>query len=127
MTQLVAILATLILLGLGVFKLLLILGKPLGEYAWGGQNKVLPTKLRVASATSILLYVILAWVILAWSGVISSSTSRVWLYTGMWILTVYFAAGVLLNLASRSKKERKVMVPVTATLATLYLVEIIWG
>lgn len=127
MTQLVAILATLILLGLGVFQLLLILGKPLGEYAWGGQNKVLPTKLRVASATSILLYVILAWVILAWSGVISSSTSRVWLYTGMWILTVYFAAGVLLNLASRSKKERKVMVPVTATLATLYLVEIIWG
>lgn len=125
MTQLVAILATLILLGLGVFQFLLILGKPLGEYAWGGQNKVLPTKLRIASATSILLYVIFALVILAWAVVINTSTSRAWLYTGMWILTVYFVAGVLLNLASRSKKERKVMVPITISLTALYLHAII--
>ncbi|HMS92602.1 MAG TPA: hypothetical protein PJ993_03380 [Candidatus Saccharibacteria bacterium] len=125
MIQLVAILATLILLGLGVFQLLLILGKPLGEYAWGGQNKVLPNKLRVASATSILLYVIFAWVILAWSGVVVTNASRAWLYTGMWILTVYFATGVLLNLASRSKKERKVMVPITISLTALYLLAII--
>lgn len=125
MIQLVAILATLILLGLGVFQLLLILGKPLGEYAWGGQNKVLPTKLRAASATSILLYVIFAWIILAWSGVVTTNASRAWLYTGMWILTIYFATGVLLNLASRSKKERKVMVPITISLTALYLLAII--
>lgn len=127
MTQLVAILAVLILFGLDIFQLLLIFGKPWGEYAWGGQNKVLPTKLRAASASSILLYMIFAWVILAWAGVIVISASRAWLYTGMWILTLYFATGVFLNLATRSKKERRVMVPVTATLAILYLVAIIWS
>lgn len=127
MTQLVAILAVVILFGLAIFQSLLIVGKPWGEYAWGGQNKVLPTKLRVASTVSILLYVIFIVVILAWAGVIATNASRAWLYTGMWILTVYFVAGVLLNLESRSKKERKVMVPVTITLAVLYLVAIIWG
>ena len=127
MTQLVAILAVLILFGLAIFQLLLIFGKPWGEYAWGGQNKVLPAKLRVASAVPILLYVIFAVVILAWAGVIATNASRARLYTGMWILTVYFVAGVLLNLATRSKKERKVMVPVTATLAILYLIAIIWS
>lgn len=87
----------------------------------------MPAKLRVASAVSILLYVIFAVVILAWAGVIATNASRARLYTGMWILTVYFVAGVLLNLATRSKKERKVMVPVTATLAILYLIAIIWS
>ena len=38
--------------GLAVFQALLALGAPLGAFAWGGQHRVLPTRLRVGSAVS---------------------------------------------------------------------------
>ena len=54
----IAILFCALLAALTAFQLLLILGAPLGRFAWGGQHEVLPRGLRVGSAFSIVLFYI---------------------------------------------------------------------
>ncbi|GGE99078.1 hypothetical protein [Mycetocola zhadangensis] len=121
MTTLAALAATVILAGLAVFQIALAAGAPIGRFAWGGQHRVLPTKLRVASAVSVLLYAAFAVIILQRAEVItliSDVISRV----GIWILTGYFTLGIVMNGISRSKPERNLMTPVCAVLAVLCLV-----
>ena len=114
-----AILATTILAALTVFQLALIAKAPLGEYAWGGQHRVLPPKLRIASIASIVLYIIFAWFALAKSGVITSP-SGVMIDVTLWIFFGYFVVGIIMNTISRSKKERMVMTPVAVVLAIAF-------
>ena len=46
----------------------------------------------------------------------------------MWVVFAYFALGIVLNAASRSKSERVVMVPVTIVLAVLsFCIAMGWG
>jgi hypothetical protein len=40
----------------------------------------------------------------------------------MWVLTAYFALGVLMNGISRSRPERLIMTPTALVLAALYLI-----
>ena len=68
LTKYAAILASIILFSVLCFQILLILGKPLGEYAWGGKYKVLPTKLRVSSVISSIIYILCALIILENAG-----------------------------------------------------------
>ncbi len=102
--------------GLTCFQALLVAGAPLGRYAWGGQHDVLPRTLRIASAVSIAIYVVIAIVILARGTVIGHVFGEPVTRIGIWVLTGYFALGVLLNLASRSSKERIAMTPVALAL-----------
>ena len=50
-----AIALTVILALLAVFQLALVLGAPLGRFAWGGTHRVLPARLRIGSAVSIVI------------------------------------------------------------------------
>lgn len=55
---------TVVLALLALFQIALALGAPLGRFAWGGQHRVLPPRLRVGSAVSVLVYVLIdlvAW------------------------------------------------------------------
>jgi hypothetical protein len=115
-----AVLAVLVLVALGVFQALLVAGRPLGRYAWGGQHEVLPRNLRIGSCVAILLYVVFALIILSRSGLYPVLTGG-WIRTAHWVLTVYLFSGVILNGISRSRPERLVMTPVTALLALLCL------
>jgi len=117
-----AILGLVILLSLTIFQILLILGKPFGEFAWGGQHKVLPKKLRVASATSIVLYAVFAIFLASKSGLVDIITLQPLLTIVMWVFTSYFFLGIVMNFASRSKKERAVMTPVATALAVVFLI-----
>ena len=47
--------------GTVIFQILLALGLPLGEYAYGGQNKVLPKKLRISSIAAAIAAISSAW------------------------------------------------------------------
>jgi hypothetical protein len=104
---------------LAVFQVLLVLGAPLGRLAWGGQHRVLPTRLRVGSMVSVLVYGVLATVVLARAGLVETGVSEGSLRTVTWIVVAYFFLGIGLNLASRSKPERAVMSPVAAVLCAL--------
>lgn len=116
----VVILGLLILLGLSVFQLLLILGKPLGDYAWGGQHGVLPTNLRVASVFSIILYLVFALFLVSKAGMANIITNSSLLNGAMWAFTAYFVVGIFVNAISRSKKERMLMTPVAVLLAIIF-------
>lgn len=120
MTGLVAALATLILAGLAIFQIALIAKAPIGYLAWGGQHVVLPTKLRIASASSIVLYILFAIIALSKAGLVDVFPEGLFLTIVLWILTVYFYLGILLNGMSPSKYERYIMTPIAATLAILF-------
>jgi hypothetical protein len=113
-----ALALTVVLALLALFQLALILGAPLGHFAWGGQHRVLPARLRVGSAVSILIYGLIATI--AWDRV-----GAVDLYPepfseiAMWVIFAYFVLGILLNAISRSKPERYTMVTVSVVLAVL--------
>ncbi len=121
MTITLAIVATIILAGLGVFQLALALGAPLGRYAWGGQHKaVLPAKLRIGSVISIVLYALFAIVALDKAGAVDVLNDGV-VDVAIWAIAGYLFIGVAMNGISRSKHERYTMTPIVAMLAVLFL------
>jgi hypothetical protein len=113
---LVALLASLLLAGLAVFQGLLVAGAPLGRFAWGGQNDVLPANLRIGSAVSIALYAGFAVLILQAAGVVSVLPDG-FVDVAIWVLTGYLLLGIVMNAISRSRPERLLMTPVVAVLA----------
>lgn len=117
-----AIFATVILGALAVFQAALIAGAPLGHLAWGGRHKVLPPNLRIGSAVSIVLYALFAYIALARAGLAAPLISGTFTDVAAWVLTAYFAVGVVMNGISRSRPERFTMTPVALVLAALYLV-----
>lgn len=121
MTEILAFIACAILFGLTVFQVLLIAGAPLGKFAWGGAHTILPTKLRISSFISIILYGIFAIIILSRTDSLRILESENILNGGIWTLTVYFFIGTLMNAISRSKYERMVMTPVVLLLGILCL------
>jgi predicted permease len=118
-TTFAAVLACTLLGALAVFQVLLVLGAPLGRFAWGGQHRVLPTRFRVGSIVSVLIYALLAVLVLARAGLVETGVSDGFLRTTTWIVVAYFFLGIGMNLASRSKPERAVMSPVAAVLCAL--------
>lgn len=117
----IALFGILMLVLLSIFQLLLVAGKPLGEYAWGGQYKVLPKKLRIASVFSIILYVVFGFFLASKAGLINAIPDGTFLTVAMWIFTCYFVLGIFMNAISRSKKERALMTPVAVSLAVVFL------
>ncbi|HYH75590.1 MAG TPA: hypothetical protein VD735_06575 [Candidatus Saccharimonadales bacterium] len=122
MTEAAALIACAILAGLTIFQILLIAGKPLGHFAWGGAHRVLPPKLRKASVVSIVLYALFAVLILSKAGVADIIPSQHITSIGMWVSTGYFLLGIPLNAISRSRNERLTMTPVVTALAIAFLI-----
>lgn len=116
-----AVLTLFILGALVVFQLALILGAPIGKFAWGGQHTKLPQKLRVASISSIALYVLFAAFIASKAELAEVIPHGTLLTAGMWVFTCYFLLGIPLNAISRSKAERYTMTPVVTLLAVAFL------
>lgn len=117
----IALLGILILAVLSVFQLLLIAGKPLGSYAWGGQHKVLPKRLRVASLFSVVLYIVFGIFLASKAGLAAVVQDSTILTVVMWMFTSYFVLGIFMNAISRSKKERLLMTPIAFSLAVVFL------
>lgn len=110
--------ATILLALLCVFQVALAAGAPLGQYAWGGQHRVLPTTLRVGSAVAVLIYLGTAAVALGAAGLIA------WSPPGLlvWAVFALFALGIVMNAISRSRPERLVMTPLVTVLAACFLI-----
>jgi hypothetical protein len=116
-----AVVSLVLLGGLAVFQALLAAGLPLGRFAWGGQNEVLPARLRIGSVVSIGLYAAFAVLILQAAEVEDVLPDGV-ADVAIWVLAGYFALGIAMNAVSRSRPERLVMTPVVALLAICCLV-----
>jgi len=107
-----AVLATIVLVAISGVQIAAATGRPVGRFVWGGQHEVLPYRLRIGSALSVVLYVVMA------AALIARATGREGaLGVIAWVLFVYFALGVAMNAVSRSRSERTVMTPACAVLA----------
>ena len=109
-----------VLAALAAFQIALAAGAPLGRFAWRGEHRILPTRLRIASLASIAIYSLIAFIALDKANAVNllpELVSRV----GMWVIFAYFALSILLNSASPSRLERSAMVPASAFLAVLSL------
>jgi hypothetical protein len=103
------------------FQAALALGAPLGEAAWGGASAHLSTGLRIASATTVAVWVLAALVVLGRTGYrVSMIPLRICHY-GTWVLFSYLTLGTLMNLASRSNWERFLQAPIALIVAVLCL------
>ena len=111
-----ALILTLTILGcLCVMQILLITRVPIGHYAWGGKERVMPPRMRIAAVVAIALYVAFAALLSSRAGVLpGGDTPAVVIAT--WILFAYAAFSIIANLASRSRQERAVQTPVSVAL-----------
>ena len=117
-----AIIGAVLLLLVVVMSIALIFGAPLGAFTLGGRFKVFPAKLRILLALQLLLQVFFAIVLLQLGGYMSLWFShKVTKVLGI-ALAVYLTMNCLANLASKSKKEKYVMTPLSVVTAVCYWV-----
>ena len=121
-TTIAAVLACVLLGALAVFQALLVAGAPWGRFAWGGQHRVLPRRLRVGSVVSIAVYALLAAIVLARADLLSLGVPDGVVRIAAWVVAGYFFLGIGMNLASRSTPERALMSPLAAVLCGLCVV-----
>jgi hypothetical protein len=120
LTLIAAWLACALLAALAMFQAALVGGAPLGHFAWGGQNRVLPRNLRIGSIIAIVLYAGFAAIILQRAGIVSWLPAPV-ADIGIWVVLGYSVLGIPLNAISRSVPERYTMTPVVTVLVLLVL------
>ena len=96
-----------------VLSFLIICGLPLGELTMGGQYRVFPKKLRILLVTQLILQIFFVIVVLQMGGWIS-----LWFYAYVTkiiciVMAVYLSLNTLMNLVSKSKKEKYIMTPLS--------------
>jgi hypothetical protein len=93
---------------LALFQLAIVLGAPLGEYAFGGQRSgVLPTGFRIASFFSMALAIAIAGHYLAQLGLLSPLLNADLNQMANWGLVGFAALSALVNNITRSEKEKR--------------------
>lgn len=122
MTTVALVVLLVLLAALTVFQFALASGAPLGRFAWGGQDRVLPARLRVGSLVSIVIYAVIAVVALERAQMIDLLPGTVIETVAMWLIATYFVLGIVMNGISRSKPERYTMTPVVIVLAVVSIV-----
>ena len=122
LVQIAAIVGTVLFGLLAIFQIALLLGAPLGEFAWGGQQKTLDPNRRVGCGLNIVLYGVFSLMLLARAGFIYSPALEPVLPFALWMMVVFAAAGIFLNAITRSRKERAVMLPTAIVLFVCQLI-----
>jgi hypothetical protein len=113
--------------GLAVFQFALIAGAPLGRAAWGGTATQLPQSLRLASAVTILIYVLGALLVLRRAGFTIRWISAEFARWGTWALVIILTLSALPNFLSQSPWERFLLAPTALLLAVLCLIVALKG
>lgn len=91
-----------------LFQIAIVLGAPLGEYAYGGRNSgVLKAPFRFASAVSALVLFAIAGHYLAQLGVFSPLLDEAGNSIANWGFAVFAALSALANNITRSEKEKR--------------------
>ena len=114
------------IIGAGVFSIVIILsiliicGLPLGELTMGGQYKVFPPKLRIVLVTQLILQVFFVLIILQMGEIIPLLFSyNVTKIIGI-VMAIYLSVNTVMNLISKSKKEKYIMTPLSFVTAICF-------
>ena len=121
LSEIAAIVAAVVLLGLALFQAGLAGGSPWGRFAWGGRHHVLPPLLRGASFLTLIIYAMFAFILLQKAGLVTLLPAQM-VDIGVWVAVAFLALAVPVNAISRSLPERFVMTPVAIVLVASALV-----
>ena len=95
-------------------------GLPLGEFTMSGQHKILPKKLRVVAAISVAIQIFATIIILQAGGFIYLWLSfKVTKYV-CFFFAAYLSLNTVMNMISKSRKEKYVMTPLSLIAATCF-------
>jgi len=108
-----------------ILSILIICGLPLGELTMGGQYKVFPKKLRMVLVSQLLLQIFFVIILLQKGEIIplwfSYNTTKIISI----IMAVYLSLNTLMNLVSKSKKEKYIMTPLSLITAICFWITIL--
>ena len=114
------------MIGAGAFSIVIILsiliicGLPLGELTMGGQYKVFPKKLRIVLVTQLILQLLFEIILLQMGEFISLWFSyNVTKIIGI-VMAIYLSINTVMNLISKSKKEKYIMTPLSFVTAICF-------
>lgn len=114
------------IIGAGAFSIVIILsiliicGLPLGELTMGGQYKVFPPKLRIVLVTQLILQVFFVLIILQMGEFIPLWFSYNVTKTIGIVMAIYLSLNTVMNLISKSKKEKYIMTPLSFVTAICF-------
>ena len=103
-----------------VFTVLIVLGFPLGEFSMGGKYKVAPPSMRIACGVSVFVQLLAIMIIIQTGGIAPYWFSPATTQAVCFFFAAYLTLNTLMNLASRSKKERYVMTPLSIIAAACF-------
>ena len=104
-----------LLVVLVLFQVALASGAPWGAASYGGQDPVLPARLRATSAVAAVVWVLVALVVLRRAGYsqVWAPLPDTWLPAAVWTVVGVLVLGCVLNAITPSTVERAVWLPVT--------------
>lgn len=115
-----AVIGALLFWGIAVMTALVACGFPLGEYTMGGQYKILPNKLRMMAILSVAIQLFAMLIVLQAGGFIPLMFSfKITKYV-CFFFAAYLSLNTIMNLTSKSKKEKYVMTPLSFIAAICY-------
>lgn len=116
------------IIGAGAFSIVIILsililcGLPLGELTMGGQYKVFPQKLKIVLVTQLILQLFFVIILLQMGEFIPLWFSyNVTKIIGI-VMAIYLSINTVMNLISKSKKEKYIMTPLSFVTAICFWV-----
>ena len=103
-----------------VLSFLILCGLPLGELTMGGKYKVFPKKLRILLVIQLVLQIFFVVIILQTGGLIplwfSDHTTKIICI----VMATYLSLNTVMNMISKSKKEKYGMSPLSAISAVCF-------
>lgn len=114
-------------LSVAILYTLLVFGLPYGEFAMGGKYKVLPKQMRVACAISIIVQAVAILFLLQAGKVVSIGLSQNIAKIVCFFFSAYLLLNTIMNLLSKSKKEKFVMTPLSLITAICFFLTALKG
>ncbi len=107
---------------IAIMTVLVACGLPLGEFTMGGQHKILPNKFRIMAIVSVAIQIFAIVIVLQAGGFISLWFSPSITKYICFFFAAYLILNSLMNLISKSKKEKYVMTPLSVVAAVCFLI-----
>lgn len=105
-----------------LLSILLLFGFPLGELTMGGKYKVWPKNLRIIALGQLLVQIFALYILLSSKEILIIFITRNVTKIVCYVFSVFFIFNTILNILSRSKKEKYIMTPLSAIEAVCFFV-----
>lgn len=107
-----SLICAIITLGMALLQLSITFGAPFGEYVLGGENRILPKKMRLVSCTFFLIFIFVGMSYLQWGNILYIGFNPVFVKIIIIVNTLFLAYAIIGNgMITKSKKEKYVMTP----------------